>query len=586
MAEPNWPRHAVRIGVFEFRRSVRAIRADRARATLLAVGLVVPSLALAGLLWLLAGPIRSVGRVVLPPTARGTVAFLWLFGVFVVTQRIVSARPRIDAEPFVLTTVSVRTAACGLLLAETLRTLTYVAAPTLVLAGAAVSLLGSPASLIFVPLSATAFAVTVVLAGSILGYAVALLVATVPVVARHRTVLGGLAVLLAIGGYLLLTLPQFGGIDQRALAPLPVGWLADLAVAGTPLRGSPIRATVAAAGTLLLVAGGTAVVERETRVLWFTDPVDPDEGRPGPGQSGSTGTFERAALADAVAPLVVPRSVARPTRRVAQWTLLRTRRDPRRLQFLLLPVVAAGSGLLASGLGSGSVPTVLGGGGAVLLPWLAGATFGLNPLGEEGAVLPVALLSVPGAAYVRGVMLPGVVLGVPLVVLVTGLAGFAAGLGPAVTAGLVGAGLLTTVVAVTTAPAVGLWFPRFSAISVGQSREVLPPRLSTAAVHFAAVSLPGSLLSLLVVDPNLARSVLAGVVGFLPAALLGLLGGDAGLLAGAATWFWDVGRSVRATDLRLLRLVCGGVLATGGLAVVGLSYRLAAVRFDRYSPPL
>jgi hypothetical protein len=597
MAEPNWFGHALRIGVFEFRRSVRSVRRDRARATLLAVGLVVPSLVLAGVLWLLSGPIRDAGPVALPPAVRGTVALLWLFGVFIVTQRVVSARPRIDAEPFVLTTVSARTAACGLLLAESLRTLTYVAAPTLVLTGAAVWLLGSPASLLLVPLSAAGFAVTTVLAGSILGYAIALLVATVPFVARHRTALGGLGVLVAMGGYLLLTLPQFGTIDQRALAWLPVGWLADLAVVGTPVRGSPVRVAAVAAGTPVLVTGGTALVARLATRLWFVDPVDPDGSGSGPEPSGSessgpealgpdAGASGRAALADAIAPVAVPRLADRPTRRVAQWTLLRTRREPRRLQFLLLPVLAAGGGLLGSGLGSGSLPTVLAGGGAVVLPWLAGATFGMNPFGDEGPVLPVALLSVPGSTYVRGLMLPGVLLGPPLVALVTALASLAGGFGPAAAAGLVGAGLLTTVVALTTAPAVGTWFPRFSAIRVGQSREVLPPRLSTTALHFLGVSLPGSLLALLIVDPGLARTLLATAVGFLPGGILGLLAGDTGLLGGVATWFWSVGTAVRATDLATFRLACGGALVAGGFAVAALSYRVAVVRFDRYSPPL
>ena len=109
MAEPNWPRHAIGVGVFEFRRSARAIWEDKARAFLMAAGLIVPSLILGGLIYLFAGAIREVGTVTLPPVARGTVALLWLFGVFIATQRVVSARPRIEAEPLMLTTVSTRT---------------------------------------------------------------------------------------------------------------------------------------------------------------------------------------------------------------------------------------------------------------------------------------------------------------------------------------------------------------------------------------------------------------------------------------------------------------------------------------------
>lgn len=109
MAESNWLWHALSVGVFEFRRSVRAIWQDKARAFLMAAGLVFPSLMLLGFIYLFSGAIRDVGTVSLPPVARGTVALLWLFGVFIATQRVVSARPRIDAEPLMLTTVSART---------------------------------------------------------------------------------------------------------------------------------------------------------------------------------------------------------------------------------------------------------------------------------------------------------------------------------------------------------------------------------------------------------------------------------------------------------------------------------------------
>jgi hypothetical protein len=78
-----------------------------------------------------------------------------------------------------------------------------------------------------IQLAAVFLGLTAVLVGMVLGYAVALLIATSPFVARHKTVLGGVAVLVAMGGYLFVTLPQFGGVGQEALAVLPVGWLVD-----------------------------------------------------------------------------------------------------------------------------------------------------------------------------------------------------------------------------------------------------------------------------------------------------------------------------------------------------------------------
>lgn len=586
MAEPHWVRHATKIGVFEFRRSVRAIWQDKARAFLMAAGLVFPSLMLVGFIYLFSGWIRNAGPVTLPPVARGTVALLWLFGVFIIAQRVVSARPRIDAEPLVLTTVSARTAVGGLVLAETLRVLAYLGLPTLVLTGGVVYLFASVASLLLIPLAATFLTLTAVLGGMVLGYAVALLIATVPFVSRHKTVLGAIAVLVVMGGYLLFTLPQFGGYDQAALAWLPSGWLVDLAVLGTPVGGSLARAGAVVVGSLLVAAVGLAVVEREATRLWFTDPVSVDEpsgseSEPIPRDEAGT----RTALADAISPLGIPGWVSQPTRRVAQWSVLRTRRDPRRLNFLLLPVVMVGSSLLNAGTQSGSIWSVLAPASAVLLPWMAGAAFAMNPLGDEGAVLPITLLSVPGSPYVRGLMLPGALLGFPLVVIATGGTALAGSLAPLAALGLVGVGVLTTIVALTTAPAVGMWYPRFSAISIGQSREVIPPRLLTTALHFLGITLPGTLLALIVVDSMLARTLVAGLVGFLPATLFGLAaGGHGGLLASAATWFGDVGTAVQSVGIESFQVACGGILVLGGLVVAVAAYRLAVRRFEGYSP--
>ena len=587
MAEANWPRHALAIGVFEFQRSGRAIWQDRARAFLMAAGLVVPSLMLAGFVYLFAGVIRDAGTVSLPPVARGTVALLWLFGVFIATQRVVSARPRIDAESLMLTTVSARTVVGGLLVAETLRVLAYLGLPVLVLTGGTVYLFGSLTSVLLIPLAAILLGLTAVPVGMVLGYAIALLIATSPFVARHKTVLGGVAVLVAMGGYLLVTLPQFGGVGQEALAVLPVGWFVDLAVVGSPVQGSMWRAGVVGIGSLVVVVGGVALVEREATRLWFTDPVSgEDESTEASESSVPERDGSRTALADAIAPVGIPQGVSQPTRRVAQWSVLRTRRDPRRLNFLLLPVVMVGSGLFSSGLQAASPWAVFAPAAAVLLPWMAGATFAMNPFGDEGVVLPTTLISISGPTYVRGLMLPGLVFGLPLVTLVTGGAAFAGPFALPVAAGLVGVSLLTTAVAVTSAPAVGMWFPRFSAISIGQSREVVPPRLLTTALHFLGVTVPGTLLALLLLDPALARALVAGVTGFLPAALVQLVsGGENGFLSDIGAWFHDIGTAVQSFDIESFRLAAGSLLVLAAVIVAVLSYRLAVRRFERYSPP-
>ena len=599
MAESGWVRHALRVGGFEFRRSVRGLWRDKARFALTALGVAFPSVLFAGLLVLFGDAIRGVESTPVPDQIRGTVALFWLFAVFLVAQRVASARPRPDAESLLLTTVSSRSVAGGLALAETFRILTYLGLPTLVLTGASVVLLGSPASVVAVPAAVVLFATTAVVAGSAVGYAAAWLVATSRFVARHKTVLGSVASLAAMGGYFLFLYPELAGLSGASLAWLPVGWFADLAVVGTPFVGSASRLAGVLLASAVVLLGGGALVDRETAALWFTDPVSVDADESGAtGQSSGVGAAsgardeqapkaaKRDALADAVEPLAVPRSlVPDPVRRVAEWVLLRTRRDPNRLTFLLIPVVAVGSPVVSTAVQSGSVAALLAPLLAVALPWFAGSLFAMNPFGDEGRVLPVTLTAVSGRAYVRGLMVPGLLVGLPVAVLATAVAGFVSPYSLAERAGLVALGAYLTCVSVAITPAVGMVLPRFSAISVGQSKDVLPPRMSAVAVHAALIVVPGGLLAGLVVAPGGVRTVLAGLFGALPAVLLELLAGsDAGALAGASAWFGDVGEAIGSVGLAELRALGAGLLVAG-VAVAGLLYRYAIRRFDGYTPP-
>ncbi|WP_254766006.1 hypothetical protein [Salinilacihabitans rarus] len=583
MAEPGWPRHAVRIGRFEFRRTVRAVREDTARFGLMALGAVVPSLLIAGFAVLFADVIRDAGPVALPTQVRGMVATVWLFGAFVVAQRVATARPRAEAEPLVLTTVSTRTAAVGLAIAEALRALAYVTPPALALTAAAVYLFGSPLSLLAVPAAWLLLVAGAVVAGSLAGYAVAWLVATVPFVSRHRTGLGGVAVLAFFGGYAALQSAGVGSVGYDLLAWLPIGWLADLAVVGTPVAGSGRRAAGAIGATALVCVGGGALIDRATAALWFTDPVTVDDGSSGAESASTAGRRDRDALSASVRPLAIPAVVGAPTRRVAEWTLLRTRRDPRRLTFLLVPVVGAGSALMNVGVQSGAPRPLLAPLCAVVLPWIAGAAFAVNPLGDEGTTLPATLLAVDGRRYVRGVSLPGLLLGLPTVVVATAATGVAAAYSPSQVLGLVLIGAYLTLVAVGTAPAVGMRLPRFSPIRVGRGRAVLPPRLAAVVLHAGLTLAPGALLALLVVAPELARAVVAGLVGYLPAIHLDLLGA-AETLPGAVDAFRAVGDGLLATPVGRLRAGLGGGLLAGGAAAAVGCYRHAIGYFDAYVP--
>lgn len=584
MAERGWPSNTVGIGVFEFRRSARAIWRDKARFALMALGVLFPTVVIAGFAVVFSDTIQGVETVPDPALFRGWLALFWLFAVFMIGQRVVSTRPRIDAEALMLTTVSPRTVAGGMAIAETLRILAYLGAPVLVLTGVAATLFASPASLLAVPLAAACFTATAVVIAGVLGYAIAWLVATSRFVARHRTVLGTAVSIVGMGLYFVFFFPQVTGITPELLAPVPVGWVFDLALVGTGLGDTPLRALAALVTSLGLLVGGGMAIERETAALWFTDPVSPDASPVSTRRVGERDA-QGDPLASAVSPLVIPVPVSTPVRRVAQWVLLRTRRDPNRLTFLLLPVVVVASPVVSGGVQSGSIGRIAAPALVVGLPWLAGALFALNPLGDEGAVLPVTLTAVSGSQYVRGLVLPGLLYGLPTVLGLTALAGVLSPYSLVQQATLIALGGYLTCVAVTITPAVGMALPRFSAISVGQSRDVLPPRMLATAVHAGLTVVPGGILVALVVAPGGARAALAGVVGGLPALVLQLLArSDDGPMVAASESLLAVGQSIQSIGLEPFRIVGGGLLVLGGVCVAVLLYRNAIGRFERYSP--
>lgn len=591
MTESGWPRHTFSIGVFEFRRSVRALWQDKARFGMIAFGVLLFAVLATGIVYLFADELRGIGPLSISATIRGTVALFWLFMVFMVGQRVVSARTHIEAEPLMLMSVSTGTVAGGLLVAETLRVLAYAGLYAVIGTAVAVVLLESLPSLVMVPLAAVLFVATAVVTGSVCGYAIAWLVASSRFIARHKTMIGTVAGLVLMGAYFLFLSPQIGGVDQAALAWLPMAWFADLAAVGPAFVGSSLRAGGALVGSALVVVIGEAIITRETGALWFIDPVSPEikTGSERITPTDETGAptetpSRQGALATAIRPLTIPQMVSIPTRRVAEWTLLRARREPNRLTFVLIPVFAIGSSIISTSLQSGSIRAIAAPAAAIVIAWLAGALFALNPLGDEGTVLPVTLTAVSGNHYVRGLMTPGLLLGLPVVVVVTAIADVFSPYTLGQQVGLVVLGGFLTCIAVGITPAIGMALPRFSAISIGRSDDVLPPRITATVVHLLLVVVPGVALALVILTPKIARGALAVLVGTLPAFILNFLNGSGGPLSAAANVFEGIGVAVRTLGLVQFRVGSGVVLVLGGLLVACLLYRHAIRRFDRFSP--
>ena len=552
------------------------------------------TLMITGLGVLFADALRSLDTPIgLPASVRGTVALLWTFGAFLVGQRVLGQYSHIDAEAGMLTTTSPRSVACGLAVAELLRGASYLLAPVLAVTAIVTYAFRTPLAIVTIPLAAGLFALTAIVAGSGFGYAGALLVARSRFVARYKTIIGGgLAVVLfgAFGAFQLL--PAIGyEVSPALFAWFPLGWYVDLAAIGSPLASSTSRVAGVLVTTLVVLAVGGRTIERLTTALWFADPVDPTRNGASatdvhtaraPGESAAN---DASPLTAALGPFgsVILGGANRPTRRVGAKALVRTWRNPSRLTILLTPVVIAvvsvfNAAQFGAALAVAPVAIVL------LLPWLTGATFGLNPFGDEGAVLPATLISgIGGQAFVRGLALPGLVAGLPLTVGCTLAAGWFSPYSPLELAGLALLGCVLVAAAVGLAPAIGTRIPRFSTFSVRGSRDVVPPSITAGIVYTIALVGPGLLAAIALVAPGSLRGFLAALGGgVIPFVLRWLDGRGVSLVAAPAEWFEGLGPAIR--NLSTIEVWAVGYALPILLLLAGAfrAYRAAARRFDTY----
>jgi len=228
--------------------------------------------------------------------------------------------------------------------------------------------------------------------------------------------------------------------------------------------------------------------------------------------------------------------------------------------------------------GYGSL-AILGPTTAVLLGWTAGAAFGLNPFGDEGAVLPTTLTAVSGRAFVRGLIVPSLLFTPVITVVTLGMA-LVGGYGLLAAIALALIGCFLTVVGATLAPIIGMWLPRYSAIRIGNSDGVRPPRLLAGVLHVVSMLLPGAALVGLVAAPELVRLALSGI-GYVPGFILGLVA-NGGVLTTLALSLTDAGATIRGLPFTAFRGGFGMLLAFGGLLVAWHAYHRAIRRFETH----
>lgn len=487
-------RDALTIALVEVRRSLRAVLSSRRQ--LLGFGFVLvafsPALVLLVTGAVAAGARFSAGADAPVVTLARAQVVAWvgsttvLFGL-----RAVERSGTVDHADLLLTTVRPRALATGLVLAEYLRILAVFLPPLALVVGAFAAGAGTPALVPAVLLGMLPLLALALLAGFTVGY---LLRLGYRRVAGNRVSGTGLGVVVAVtvGFWLHTLVPQNPFRLVRSLEPLsvvPLGPYADLLLLASPFAVS-LGVESAVAVALLVGTGGLllATTWQLAPRVWYADPLVTGDDAARERRLGTGGV--PSALAD------------RPTLRLVWWQWLRGVRAPSQFVhltyflFMSFPVVQ----LAVSNPRSPLLPIVVGALGALL----AGGTFGLNPAGMEGSMLPTVVTSpTPVRALVHSRLLAGLLLWVPPLLLAVAGLGWYGRLGPAETLLLAGVVPLLASFSCTFALAAGLFAPRFETVAAFGDIEAPTPTTVALLGHTLGVVFVAALGLLLTFGPRL-----------------------------------------------------------------------------------
>jgi ABC-2 type transport system permease protein len=544
----NWPtpRRSAAIARVEYRRSLRALVKNPMQ--LLGVAFLVlffigaPTAGVVYAAYTFGDRILAIVPVL--DGARGALSLLWLVMTFMVVSRAVGKTARIEHEAGMLTTVPAPDVVGGLVLAEAARLLTVIGVSIVVIAAALAAGIGAPAAFVSIVVALLAAFMTALLAGHIIGILVKIVIGQSELLTRYKSVIA-VGVFLA---YLVAVSSEAFGQFVAQLLPLlqsiPMAWFGDLLVVGIPgVAFSPVRLV----GAVVLVAVGVPVlvaldVRAATR-LWYAD-------RAQPGTKTYSSSESNAAF--------LARIASGPTRTVTTKIWRRTKRAPLRLIYAAYPFIFLFAPLqqaITSGEIPASLPVLL----ALCGTWAIGAA-ALNPLGDEGSMLPVTVTAeIRGAEFVRGHVLAVATIGLPAVIVVTAITGVLSPLEPTTWIALTAVSGVLCIVGPVVALAIGTWFPRFGTVRVTRSRHVVLPS-KTAFACYTLVLVAGFIGGGVALVPN-GASVLAVVIRI------------GSTLLGSPI-------DIAATTLRI---VGGGVAVLLGIVAPPLAYRYVVRRFESYT---
>jgi ABC-2 type transport system permease protein len=144
--------------------------------------------------------------------------------------------------------------------------------------------------------------------------------------------------------------------------------------------------------------------------------------------------------------------------------------------------------------------------------WATGAAFTLNPIGDEGPVLPITLTSsINGRTFIGALCLAGLTIGLPATVIAVIVTGVLASLSFVTLVEIVIAAIALCVCATAIATGAGVAFPRLETASLSRNREIMIPSIFGFGL-FSLVLTVASVPAILGLMP-IGRRLLTGVFG-------------------------------------------------------------------------
>ena len=501
--------------------------------------------------WLTFDAARSVGSALTAGSSAPAWLFtatgvFWLFITVLLVFDSVGSNGSLDNDGHYLTIRPTADIVGGKLVAAGIKYSVYTVSLGLAAGAGLAAGTGSPLPVVGMLAAAVVAVVTATAVGYPVGLALKGIIRRSPRLARLTTAVGvglGLVyVTLSVTGGLLGIVEQLEPVFQ---AP-PTAWVGDLALlttAGADVNS--VGAVVLLGLTPLIGVGGLVLSVPAARYAWVAD-----AGHTGDGEETERPTAPDHSV-DTVLGLVC-RTPA--TRGVASTTLLRAVRSPLQFVFVAPPMLAAISFIdtaVTSGTLPWFVPWFVVGYGA----WAAGAVVPLNPLGNQGSMLP-ALLTAPARArdVVHGNVVAAALVGGPVTAVLAVGAGYVAGSPPVVLATLGAVSIAAVVGSAVVATGMGSVYPRFGAVSISGSKRAVPPSKRAYSLFSVYVSL--TVISAAVLSSETAREV--GAV----------------LLSRWLPWGLDIGPEVL--------LVASAAVLVGSVVSIPLAYRTAARRVETY----